>query len=668
MNGDKKSRAINATSSLEAQSKPVLQLPGLMPIILGAAISVFPLYVLADVAPLPIRKLSVDNRRNIVVEYTPSPGLFPTKPSVQEFKGANHRVVLDFPGAVIDRTVMPSAASTLGELTKVFPDVRGIRYAALTGGTSPTARIVLDLSQSLQLAPHVVSIGENSVSIDLGVGEKEAPPTEAAEATPAQTPVAVSQPDTSPDTRIQPSQIAAESGEAPKADQQLASAPAATNPPPAKSEPATSEPAQPPAAAPESATAPAADASTSSLASSTTPAEASPLPGQTNSAASSALSLPEKAAEPNTRESGAVSEQTKSAAPVPSSETATAGSASSSSVGILSPDTTDGGSTTTQKATELSTSASESTAPTGAVPAPGEGSESTKSKETLTENPGTLESRKPANDAAPAKPDSESQATIAASAGKGYDPNVAREAAAAADLASEVNGSPSLNNPDAIASAALPDTAKTKGAVSTAIAEKNAAIRAEAEKHFKAAVKFHMAGDLPAAIAEYKATISINPNLAEPYCNLGLIYNQQHNFQAALDEFHKALAVNPKDAITYNGVGAALRAQKDLVGAIKNWQTAVKFDPKLATAHYNLGTAYEMEKEYDKALNAYKLAVTQDSHLGEAYYRMGLILQRKNDPAQALEEFSKSLKASTKAEYSADARQRIALLSKKVTR
>src|SRR5271170_3602191 len=120
MNGDEKSRAIKATSSLEAQSKSILPFAGLMPIILGAAMSVFPLYVLADVAPLPIRKLSVDDRRNIVVEYTPSPGVFPVKPSVQEFKGANHRVVMDFPGAVIDRTVMPSAASTLSELTKVF--------------------------------------------------------------------------------------------------------------------------------------------------------------------------------------------------------------------------------------------------------------------------------------------------------------------------------------------------------------------------------------------------------------------------------------------------------------------------------------------------------------------------------------------------------------------
>ncbi len=179
-------------------------------------------------------------------------------------------------------------------------------------------------------------------------------------------------------------------------------------------------------------------------------------------------------------------------------------------------------------------------------------------------------------------------------------------------------------------------------------------------KLYNSAVRNHLSGKLMEAINDYKGALAANPSLAEAHSNLGLIYNQQHNYAGALGEFHKALAINPKDAITYNGIGAALRAEKDLPGAIKNWQTAVDLDPKLATAHYNLGTAFEIQKDYDRALEAYKDAVTNDYRLGEAYYRMGLILQQKHQLDDAASQYNQALKISSSAEYSADAKQRLA--------
>jgi tetratricopeptide (TPR) repeat protein len=183
-------------------------------------------------------------------------------------------------------------------------------------------------------------------------------------------------------------------------------------------------------------------------------------------------------------------------------------------------------------------------------------------------------------------------------------------------------------------------------------------------KLYNSAVKNHLAGKLPEAISDYKGAIAANPQLAEAHSNLGLIYNQQHDYPQALTEFRKALAINPKDAITYNGIGAALRAERDLPGAIKNWQTAVTLDMHLATAHYNLGTAYEIQKDYDRALDSYKEAVKNDYRLGEAYYRMGLILVKKQQNAEALAQFREALKVSTDSEYSDDARSKIAMLSK----
>ncbi len=187
----------------------------------------------------------------------------------------------------------------------------------------------------------------------------------------------------------------------------------------------------------------------------------------------------------------------------------------------------------------------------------------------------------------------------------------------------------------------------------------------ESVKLYNKAVQLHLAGKLSEAIIAYKEALESNKALAEAHSNLGLIYNQQHNYAQALSEFRKALAINPKDAITYNGIGAALRAEHDLAGAIKNWQTAVSLDAKLATAHYNLGTAYEIQKDYDKSMTSYRAAVKNDYRLGEAYYRMGLIMERKNRSEEAAEQFKEALKVSGDSEYSEDARQRLVYLQGK---
>ena len=181
----------------------------------------------------------------------------------------------------------------------------------------------------------------------------------------------------------------------------------------------------------------------------------------------------------------------------------------------------------------------------------------------------------------------------------------------------------------------------------------------QARRFFNKAVKEHLSGQVAQAIADYKAALVIDPELGDAHSNLGLAYNQQHNYANALAEFRKALAINPSDAITYNGVGAALRAQKDVPGAIKNWETSVKLSPKLAVAHYNLGTAYESQGDLDRAMVSYENATRNDQRLGEAFYRMGLIMLKKHKAEAAKEQFKRALKISENSDYSADARLKL---------
>jgi hypothetical protein len=218
----------NLKTAANIPFKPVSRLGAMIPLSLGAALSLLlQVQVVAAGDPLPIRKLSINETHEIVIEYASGTGKFPSKPTLQDFPGANHRLVLDFPDAVIDRAAMPPAKTTLDELTKVFPDVRGIRYAALTGGTAPTARIVLDLPQSLEIKPHIVTLGESSVTIDLGVAPAGAQPTAQAPAADSAA-TAAAQPEPTAGTRIQPNDSPPEAAAPPAtAEVPAPSAPAA---------------------------------------------------------------------------------------------------------------------------------------------------------------------------------------------------------------------------------------------------------------------------------------------------------------------------------------------------------------------------------------------------------------------------------------------------------
>ncbi len=193
----------------------------------------------------------------------------------------------------------------------------------------------------------------------------------------------------------------------------------------------------------------------------------------------------------------------------------------------------------------------------------------------------------------------------------------------------------------------------------------NKSAKSKALKYYNEAVKYHLKGNLNLAQKYYKETIATYPDLAEAYSNLGLIYNQKHDYVNALMQFNQAVAINPNDAITYNGIGATLRAKQDLNGAIKNWQKAIKLDPKLVIAYFNLASAYEVQKDYNKAISCYRITIEKDPQMGEAYYRLALLMERKGKLNEAKHYFKEALKVSQHGDFLEDAKLRLAYLQNK---
>ena len=152
----------------------------------------------------------------------------------------------------------------------------------------------------------------------------------------------------------------------------------------------------------------------------------------------------------------------------------------------------------------------------------------------------------------------------------------------------------------------------------------------KAEQHFAAAQQAQQAGLLDKAAQEYQAVLKIEPNVAEVYANLGLVYYAQSRFS----ESSTALATAAKLKPGLEGVSLWLGVDYIKLGqpakAVPLLQRAVRLAPKDLQAARWLGTALWDSGQKTAAIE--QLAKTTalfppdlDSYfaLGEAYRKLG---------------------------------------------
>ncbi len=127
----------------------------------------------ADSVPLPIKKISLDSADQVVIQFAVHAGAFPVPPHVLELPGPDHRIVLDFQNTVVDRVNMPGSDELSERLHRLFPLIKGVRYTNLTNSARPTARVVIEVPEQLEVKPRVVKLEEDSITISLGDNIKD---------------------------------------------------------------------------------------------------------------------------------------------------------------------------------------------------------------------------------------------------------------------------------------------------------------------------------------------------------------------------------------------------------------------------------------------------------------------------------------------------------------
>lgn len=593
---------------------------------------------------LPIRDIMVDSSQQLVVVFATG-GAFPSDPSIMELENP-HRLVIDFSDATLDSSLPKSDALT-ERISAAIPGVREVRPSMVPNQRSPKVRIVLELDEKTQVKPLVTKKEEGAITISVvnpsAPAQTASAPAQAV-AAPAQGKGQSASPNAQSAYEDYYNQFFQQKAASDNADKEWGPRKGTLAETGGKMaiKPLTSwtgffrkpkqDQAQAPAQAPNA---------QNQMVKAPAP-NAQPAQPAVQTQASNEMDTSPDVGQNQTQEKAANSSNTGSGS----------GSGWDEWSGANNGAQAQAAAPVVQPVEQTSAAVPQASAPVPQASAPVPQATAPAQPESQSE---------PATEVSSEEAAAQAEMTAAAEAPK-HDLAVKKTAMAqAAKPAAEPE-----SNTETGAEGNAESEQSTEAAAGTAGGDVKQTPRYKARMTFNKAVREHLSGNLAAAIEDYKAAVALDNELGQAHSNLGLAYNQMHNYASALVSFRKALAVNASDAITYNGIGAALLAQKDLMGATKNFQTSVKLNPRLAVAHYNLGTAYEQQREFDKAMASYQQAIKCDSNMGEVYYRMGLIMQQQKRTDEAKTQYTKALKVSANSDYAEDARKRLASLDKKI--
>jgi tetratricopeptide (TPR) repeat protein len=186
---------------------------------------------------------------------------------------------------------------------------------------------------------------------------------------------------------------------------------------------------------------------------------------------------------------------------------------------------------------------------------------------------------------------------------------------------------------------------------SSAKAEFQAAITLDpnrAQAWYELGLLYGQMTDFPSAEQAFRQALKLDPNSAKVHCRLGqtLIANprSKQDWQGAVTEFRKALAIEPNypEAESFLGLGLSNLGQTD--AAIATLKHAIQLDPKLAATHLNLAVALEAGNRLQEAVEEYKAAIEEKSNAPDTEAALGSLLLRMGEPILAEQEFRKALR------------------------
>jgi tetratricopeptide (TPR) repeat protein len=140
---------------------------------------------------------------------------------------------------------------------------------------------------------------------------------------------------------------------------------------------------------------------------------------------------------------------------------------------------------------------------------------------------------------------------------------------------------------------------------------------------FQTAVRHHLEGRFPDALAHYDRAIALNPAVAATHCNRGLALQSLGQASAALDAFDTAIRLEPSYADAHYNRGIVLRQLKRPQDALQSYDRALRLAPDSAETHANRGNVLRDLGRSEEAVASFDRAIALKPDMPEAYYNCG---------------------------------------------
>jgi tetratricopeptide (TPR) repeat protein len=170
-----------------------------------------------------------------------------------------------------------------------------------------------------------------------------------------------------------------------------------------------------------------------------------------------------------------------------------------------------------------------------------------------------------------------------------------------------------------------------------------------AELHEAFATAYVLAGNIDAAIDQFKRVTLLEPRRSSTFVNLGALYNRLGEFQKAVEMCRKAVQLDKKSADGYYNLGIAHRKLNQLSLAVPAYREAVRINPQLTVAHQNLGNVFLEMGNAREAIAHFKHALAIDPSFLKAQVGLEKAQQLREQGKTAFSPFGRLVDTETVA-------------------
>ena len=145
------------------------------------------------------------------------------------------------------------------------------------------------------------------------------------------------------------------------------------------------------------------------------------------------------------------------------------------------------------------------------------------------------------------------------------------------------------------------------------------------------------------AARNYLNAIEIRPRFPEAHNNLGMLLNQEEQFELAIEHFKIVVNAEPLSASAQYGMGVAYQNLGDTTTAAICYQRALTLNPDFFASWVNLGLICYQIGSAEVAVHCYNEAIALSPGNAELYFQLGMAYLTLKHFADASRAFTNAL-------------------------